>query len=209
MKKNLIPIFLTGIAAIVVLFFQKKEAQLKLEKIEDNTALKQELIQSFKMYRESIYRLKQIELMASLKKNESNKTLPFDTCVKFSDGVQAFIMRARLTPKSIEISDCKRMGLIYQQVYELKPRLKLTKPSYYKRLEKDLFYFSDELNKQAWTKVELLQKKKEFDQKSAANLFKMKKNPKAKKMAKSSPIKCMKTILLHQNEYIAICKKKL
>jgi hypothetical protein len=208
MKKFLIPILVIGLITILYLFLPEKLTK-KTDLISDNTndnneILKQELLISFRNFRESIYKLKQAEIVQSLEKKSSPKILKPELCIKMAYDLQAFIMRARLAPKAIEKEDCQKMNQYFWAIEEGRKTPKTAIPSYAKRLAKDISYFAQELNKQAWPSEDLKKKKTDFDIETRANATRLSKLPKPKKP--SLPSKCMKTILMHEKEFRKVCK---
>jgi hypothetical protein len=208
MKKFLIPglAIISIVIALVVLL--KKPTNHNPGLVANNRPLQQDLILSFKNYRESLYQLKQIELMKDLEKKSSPKKMKSEVCLKIAYDLQAFVMRARLTPKAIEKADCLKMNQHFVTIAASAISVKINRPSYQKRLEKDLTYFTEELSKQEWKNEELIKKKKDFDHETFLNQLKLKRNRPSKKMAQTPPSKCMKTILMHEKEFRAVCKKK-
>ncbi len=208
MKKFLIPGLAILSIVIALIIYLKKMTDDTPVLISNNRQLQQDLILSFKNYRESLYRLKQIELTKNLEKKTSPKSLKPEVCLKIAYDLQALIMRARLAPKAIGKTDCLKMNQYFVTIAATSIPAKIVRPSYQKRLEKDLAYFAEELGKQEWKNEELLKKKKDFNHQTSLNRLKLKKNRPPKKISVTPPSKCMKTILRHEKEFRALCKKK-
>jgi hypothetical protein len=208
MKKFLIPGFAILSIVIFLVINLKRMTNDTPVLVENNRYLQQDLILSFKNFRESLYQLKQFELMKNLKKETSLKKLKPQVCLKIAYDLQAFVMRSRLSPQAIEKADCLKMNQYFVTIAATSLSGKIIKPSYQKRLETDLAYFTEELSKQEWKNEELIKKKKDFDQKTSSNRLKLKKNRPSKKISEVSPAKCMKTIFMHEKEFRAVCKKK-